>query len=287
MAIQLRELTPLFGVEVSGLEPRIPLDDDTLAALRKAFDEKSLLLFRGLKAEPAFQHYLSYAVIGKDPPPAGSSPIADPTREYFVSNKEPGGGAPFGRLLYHSDMMWREDAFQVLALYGVKVEQPTLPTMFVSSAHGWESLPSELRARVADRFAEHGHDATYQDRGGGDVLTSKFEVDERVRLPVGHRHPRTGRTLLYVCQQMTHGIADLPRDESEALLEELFQHLYAPEHVFEHHWREGDLVMWDNLALQHARPNVTVEGPVRTLRKTFAPMPAVLSQAPKFQRVGA
>jgi alpha-ketoglutarate-dependent taurine dioxygenase len=157
--------------------------------------------------------------------------------------------------------------------------------MFVSSAQGWESLPADLRARVEGRFAEHGQDATYQQRSDedGEVLTSKFEVDERVRLPIGHRHPRTGRTLLYVCQQMTHGIADLPQAESEALLEELFQHLYAPERVFEHHWRKGDLVIWDNLALQHARPNVKSEGPVRTLRKTMAPIPETLmTQRPVF-----
>jgi alpha-ketoglutarate-dependent taurine dioxygenase len=58
------------------------------------------------------------------------------------------------------------------------------------------------------------------------------------------------------------------------LLEALFEHLYAPEDkVLAHHWRTGDLVLWDNLALQHARPNVGIEGPTRTLRKTFAPPP--------------
>jgi taurine dioxygenase len=283
--LQTRKLTPGFGVEVIGLEPRVPLDQSTLDALRKLFDDESLLVFRGLDADVAFQNYLSYALIGMQPPARVDVPAMDPERQYFVSNKEPGGGAPFGRLLYHSDLMWREDAFQVLSLYGVEVEQPTLPTMFVSAARGWESLPDGLRARVEDRFAEHGQDATYQQRSDeeGEVLTSKFEVDERVRLPIGHRHPRTGRTLLYVCQQMTHGIADLPQAESEALLEELFQHLYAPERVFEHQWRKGDLVIWDNLALQHARPNVKAEGPVRTLRKTFAPIPATMAtQRPVF-----
>jgi taurine dioxygenase len=288
--LQTRKLNPEFGVEVIGLEPRVPLDEKTLQTLRKLFDEESLLLFRDLDIDMAFQSYLSYALIGKEPPPRGVTPALDPEREYYVSNKEPGGGAPFGRLLYHSDLMWREDAFQVLSLYGVQVDQPALPTMFVSSARGWETLPSDLRARVESRFAEHGQDATYQQRSGGEdeVLTSKFAVEERVRLPVGHRHPRTGRTLLYVCQQMTHGIADLPAAESEALLEELFQHLYAPERVLEHHWRKGDLVIWDNLALQHARPNVKAEGPARTLRKTMAPMSeAIVTQRPVFGRTGS
>jgi taurine dioxygenase len=213
-----------------------------------------------MDADLGFQTYLSYALIGKEPPARGELPAFDPEREYFVSNKEPGGGAPFGRLLFHSDMMWRDDAFQVLSLYGVEIDEPSLPTMFVSAAQGWETLPENLRARVQG-------------------------LDERVKLPIAHRHPRTGRTLLYVCQQMTHGIADLPRGESEAILEELFQHLYAPDRVFEHHWRKGDLVIWDNLALQHARSNVKAEGPTRTLRKTFAPMPQMMeTQRPEFAR---
>jgi taurine dioxygenase len=288
--LEARPLHPAFGVEVVGLTPRAPLDGGTLQFLRNQFDDKGLLVFRGLDADLAFQTYLSYALIGRSVPEKTElPPQADLRREYFVSNKEPGGGAPFGRLMFHSDMMWRADAFQLLSLYGVEVAEPALPTMFVSVAHGWKTLPSDLRAQAEGRFAIHGQDASYDKRASADadVLVSKFAIEETVRLPIGYRHPRTGEMLLYVAQQFTQGIADLPSDEGEALLEKLFQHLYAPENVVEHHWRKGDLVMWDNLALQHARPNVTSEGPVRTLRKTMAPMPKVLETAPQLSRAGA
>ena len=49
--------------------------------------------------------------------------------------------------------------------------------------------------------------------------------------------------------------------------------LYREELIYEHDWRNHDLVAWDNIAVQHARPNVTLDGPVRTLRKLFAPIP--------------
>ena len=55
------------------------------------------------------------------------------------------------------------------------------------------------------------------------------------------------------------------------LLDELFAHLYDPAHMYEHTWQQGDLVVWDNLATQHGRPDVQFEGPARTLRKTFSP----------------
>jgi alpha-ketoglutarate-dependent taurine dioxygenase len=87
-------------------------------------------------------------------------------------------------------------------------------------------------------------------------------------------HPRTGRTILYVTQGMTREIMELPSEQSEDLLEELFAHLYAPEQVYEHEWRKNDLVIWDNLATHHARPNVTLEGAPRTLNKIGLPTPA-------------
>ena len=84
-------------------------------------------------------------------------------------------------------------------------------------------------------------------------------------------HPRTGQTMLYVCEQQTREIVELPERESDELLDALFAHLYDPEHLVEHHWRTGDLVVWDNQAAQHARPYVVGDGPARTLRKIHAP----------------
>jgi alpha-ketoglutarate-dependent taurine dioxygenase len=284
--LKVRDLTPSFGAEVSGLEPQIPLDNETLQQLRQLFDKRSLLVFRDLDIDRDFQYYLSYAIIGKEQPQ--QDPSVNPKRESLVSNKEENGIAPFGRLLWHSDMMWSGEACELISLYGKEVGQPAAPTYFISAANGWKTLAEDMRSRLQQLKAEHVHDVSYE-RSGGDatVLTAQFADDESTSLPIAHRHPRTGETLLYVCQQMTAWISGLPKDESEALLEQLFDHLYAPENVFQHDWREGDLVMWDNLALQHARANVDAADPPRTLRKTFAPMPEMFkTRPPQFARVG-
>ena len=296
--LQIRELHPAFGVEIAGLEPRIPLDDRTVQQLRSLFDDKGLLVIRGIDADQDFQVYLSHLLIGDESPSADVASAKGPAqasakqpvsqREWFVSNKAEGGAAPFGRILFHCDNMWSSDVFQLISLYGEEVEEPSTPTIFVSAVHAWKTLPDALRERVKDRFAVHGQDATFRLAADedGDVLVSTFERQETIRLPVGHTHPRTGRKLLYVAQQMTHRIDDIPPGESDALLDELYDHLYAPENVVEHKWHKGDLVLWDNIALQHARPNVSVEGPARTLRKVFAPSPdASWFEPPKFSKV--
>ena len=55
--------------------------------------------------------------------------------------------------------------------------------------------------------------------------------------------------------------------------------------VWEHDWQPGDLVLWDNMAMQHARPDVDKDGPVRTLRKVIAPKPQIAIEKPTFDNV--
>jgi taurine dioxygenase len=284
--LEFRDLTPAYGSEVVGLDPHAELDEEACALLRRAFDERSLLLFRGLDLEAKEQTYLAKLVIGHGGPTSDGSEV-DTAEPYFVSNKKSGGGAPYGRLLFHSDMMWADTPFQVLTLYGLEVEEPVVPTLFTSAAHAWDTLPEDLRARVEGMHAVHMTGQRQRGEETEELLQPERERVQTTTKPVGYAHPRTGRTLLYVCQMMTSHIAELPEEESEDLLKALFEHLYSPAMIWEHEWRKGDLVMWDNLAIQHARPDVSIDGPVRTLRKVIAPKPVLAEkpETPKFSKV--
>ena len=57
----------------------------------------------------------------------------------------------------------------------------------------------------------------------------------------------------------------MSRAESDSLLEELYTCLYDPQHVYVHGWEPGDLLIWDNLTVQHARPEPRPGA--RTLRR--------------------
>ena len=71
-------------------------------------------------------------------------------------------------------------------------------------------------------------------------------------------HRTTGEPILAVWEQQTDALLPLEPEESDALLERLFEHLYRPEHQYVHEWAPNDLVLWDNHALQHSRPAVGV-----------------------------
>ena len=273
--LKVKDLTPAFGAEVFGLEPRVPLGTETIATLRKLFDDRGILVFRGIDIDIKFQTYLSELLIGNDVKNPDELQIKD---NFLISNREDKAAAPVGRLLYHSDQMWSPvDRVDLISLYGKDVGQPATPTLFISAVEGWNTLPEDLRARVKDRKVIQHYDAeTYKKRAAGDadVLVSTYtSAEASATTPIAYKHPRTGRTILYVCQQTSQNIEGLPQKESDEILDALFDHMYAKGKELAHQWRERDLVIWDNLALQHARPNVTIEGPARTLRKTLAPLP--------------
>ena len=290
--LQVRDLTPAFGTEITGLDADEALEGGELAdRLRSLFDTRGVLVFRDLDIDERTQADLIRLLIGAGPLAEGESPNgrADGST-FYVSNKEENGGAPFGRLLFHSDMMWSDHTFQVLSLYAVDVEPGAPGTLFASAAHAWATIPEDLGERVTSLTAVQGHAEHEAARGGHDpdVLITTFENLPTRVTDVAHRHPRTDEQLLYVSQQMTQSINDLSPEESEALLEALFEHLYREELLYEHEWRNHDLVAWDNIAIQHARPNVSLDGPTRTLRKLYAPLPPRTSnpKRPTFASAG-
>jgi taurine dioxygenase len=288
--LQLDEINPGFGVAIGGWSPDADLDPTTVAELRQAFDDFGVLVFRDVEVSAEAQRRLCGLLVGDEAPADAAAAVANShlysTR---ISNKDADGNAPYGVLLFHADGMWSQSPQELLSLYGERVEPPAVPTAYVSATRAWERLPDELRARIGGRTAEHT--TGQRERGGVDpeeLLQAERSAEQGRSIPVEQIHPRTGRPILYVSQMMTSVIEGLSPQDSEALLEELFAVLYDPEHSFEHDWREKDLVVWDNLAVQHGRPRLTQEGPERSLRKVSAPAPSAAmrasSEKPTFAR---
>jgi taurine dioxygenase len=78
-------------------------------------------------------------------------------------------------------------------------------------------------------------------------------------------NPATGRKYLFVNQAWTALLIGLSEAEGRELQEELNRHFYAATEIYEHKWAEGDLVLWNNLAVQHARG--TAGTGIRTLQR--------------------
>jgi alpha-ketoglutarate-dependent taurine dioxygenase len=245
-------------VEVRGVDFARPLSDASLGEIRAAWDSHHLLLFRG---QP----------LGSDEQLRFIRHFGEPLKETldgspysYVSNVREDAIIQRGALFFHSDLAFTPNPLRAISLFAVEASEGGAPTWFANAIRGCETLSEALRERVEGLSALHTYDLVGQ-RGDVRYRVADLPPDApRAIHPVLWRHPELDRPILYVNRMQTDRIEGVPEAEARTLLEELLDHLYRPEHIYEHQWRPGDFIFWDNWALQHARPDVTSK---RTLRR--------------------
>jgi taurine dioxygenase len=255
--MRLRPLHEALGAELVGVDFAAPIDAPTAQELRAAFDRHHLLLVRGQDVSADAQVALT-TLFGPAVDEFGDGNVAG-----FISNVMD-DAAGSGELPFHSDL-----SFTTSPVIGISLCAQALPadgtsTWFASSAHAWRTLPAELRDRAEGRRALHTLSAI--STGSSASKSREHPVgpnDPQTWQPIPLPHPRTGEPLLYLTDLHTACIDD---DVDGSLLAALLAHLYAPANVYEHRWERGDLLVWDNFALQHRRNDVTEATP-RTFRR--------------------
>ncbi len=258
ITVEFVPLSPALGVEVRGVDLGRPLSDVLLGEIRAAWDTYHLLLFRG--HDVSSDEQLCFVRHFGEP----LLETMDGLPYSYVSNEREDAIIREGELFFHSDLAFTSDPLRAISLCAVDAPKGAAPTRFANAIRGCETLPEALRLRLEGRKALHTFDLEGQ---RGDVRYRVANLPEdapRALHPVMWPHPVLHRPILYVNFMQTDGIEGLPEDESRALLDETLEHLYQPEHIYEHRWRTGDFVFWDNWALQHARPDNPEN---RTLRR--------------------
>jgi taurine dioxygenase len=257
--VRIVTTTPAIGAEVRDLDLREPVAPSLAEELRRAYQTHHLLVFRDQELTGEQQ----VGVVRLFGPTLRRGRYADGWA--YVSNVRPDGLVPEGGLAFHFDLAFTEEPFWGLSLYGLEVPADGSPTWFASSARAAGLLSEEIRKRVAGLRALNVFDFNLpQDRRQREAELAPGMP--RAEHPVISSHPRLGVPVLLVCQQQTDRIMGLAPQESEDILAALFERLYSPENVYVHRWRTGDLVVWDNLAIQHGRP-AFADGSERTLRR--------------------
>ena len=272
--VEIRKLHPLIGAEIRGVDLSRPLDADTIRQIKDAWHAHTVLLFRDQKlSEDDQRRFASYfgQVAKRVPPKPGATGVGDsPDWDdmMMVSDKVDANGKPLGTLghgemWFHTDKCYHRRPHRASFLYGLEIPSEGGHTMFSSMYAAYERLPADLKRQLEGAWTIQG-----QQYGVGRRidLTLKLEATHHCRQPIFVTNPGSGRKALYVASQNTMWIEGMDRDASEALLEKLFAIAEDPAIIYEHVWRVGDLVMWDNLACLHARTDWPQEQR-RTLRR--------------------
>lgn len=261
---EIERLTP-FGVLVHG-DASQPFDAARGAALRALMDEHKLLLFRDQRLDEDAQVAV-LAHLGR---------VLGSRGEHRTISSDGNLGA--GKLAYHSDLAFTEEPFKFLSLHALAVNDDESWTRFANGIAAVDRLDPALRAKVADRDALTAISIVQTHRA---VAYDVPDFLPQQRRPAIMPHPRTGEPLLYISEMQTARIEGMDKAESDATLAALFDALYAPEHVYEHRWRNGDLLIWDNLALQHARCDLNGMVP-RTLQRVAVADKSFFDLLPQF-----
>jgi taurine dioxygenase len=250
--ISYRALEP-FGIEVL-TDPRTGLSADEQAGLVRLYHADGLLLFRDLQLNMQEQIDLC-SLFGPTLP-------ADHMESYIVSNTRPDGLLGNQELLFHNDVPFVPAPYLGASLHAIEVDEGVSGTRFASGYLAYEHLPKTVRQRINGLNALHLRKRVDLRRTR---LTDLQPGDVASVHPVVPRYSSTGRPFLFVSQDMTGCIIGMTDHESDLLLEELFSYLYHADTIYEHAWRPGDLIVWDNLAIQHARKATTTG--TRTLQR--------------------
>jgi taurine dioxygenase len=118
----------------------------------------------------------------------------------------------------------------------------------------YQDLPADLAAKIEGRYANHS-----KVHNSAGVRRPEFaEVGDPsqapgVKHPLVRTHPVTGRKCLYLGRRLNSYIFGLSLEDSEALLDALWAHACQDKYVWEHKWRVGDLLVWDNRCTMHHR----------------------------------
>ena len=258
-----------FGVEVGGVEWQHP-DADTVRLLTAALRRCLLLVLRGqpapheaeldvffrgfgrlvLDTEDGVAHYSGHRNLG-----GPASALAQEMVAYQFRSRENTGSTYYdpgpegaSELVWHNDQSHRPMLKVVSVLEALEVDPGVVPTEFRDTYTAYETLPRELRSEL-----EHRQVIYFDPR-----LPPPSELPRLsdAMHPVFTAHPHTGRRALFV-NDFADRVAGINRDESDPLLAALRAHLDANAPRYVHQWRSGDIVMWDNVGVQHRRDAVT------------------------------
>jgi taurine dioxygenase len=253
----------VLGAEARGIDLSRPLDSDSVAVLRAAYEEHSVLLFRDQELTPQQQIDFSRCFGKLEIHVFGQWCHRSHPEILIVSNikdKDRHVGVPHAGRYWHTDLSYMVAPSRGSLLYAIEIPEQNGralgDTRFTSTVAAYEALPEETKERIGDLSATFSL-AHHRSKLMADGATEeRLTADQEAKVPVAvhkivQQHPVTGRKCLFVNEGHTVEILGLPENEGHELLDMLCRHATSPEFLYRHRWRVGDLLMWDNVATQH------------------------------------
>ena len=245
-----------FGVEVREVD-LASASAAEFAAIDALFQRQSFVVFReqSTDAEAQVQLVARYAEVIDE---AGSG-----GKHVFVEHDPPTSQRRWpnpgvGRLLFHRDLTFHSDEIHVISLAAEVLPASGGATLFANGAHTASRLTPELRAQVEPLIALHVYDPSIPLEARPFRDEDLGQVPCRGARPVISKHPYGQCDVVTVTEYHVDHLIGRSRDESRPILDALYGVLYDEGNIYRHEWSEGDLLLFDNRVVQHAREDFNV-----------------------------
>lgn len=291
--MRTRKLTDAFGIAVEGVE-LAALDQAGFAELHRLWSTHGAMMIGGQASMTDAEFEAFSKRFGElDPPPnqgVGRKNVPGFPDLYVVSNEldksgEPLGALGYGEAVWHTDMSYLPVPPIASMLLARRLPAWGGNTSVAGMCAAYENLPARLKERV--KSLKIKHDGT---RDSGGYLRKGVADDPNPVTSRGHPHPAvirdpgTGKPALFLGRRPRAYIMDLPVEESERLLDDLWKHAFTEANVYAHSWTVGDVLIWSNYSTMHRRDEFDKE----TIRRMHrSQIKGTAAPAPYFENLSA
>jgi len=254
-----------IACEIRNINLAEEIPDDTFETIRSALHEHAVIVFHDqsisqqqlvdfagrfgpLRVPPIYK----YGIDGMHP------------ALHMVSNvlhNDQNIGLADAGVFWHSDAAYMEKPVMYTFLHGIEIPhaegRPLGATRFASTTAAYEALPDQVKTRLQGLRAIQSLRQKYEKKVAAGVLkrgpltAEQYSKAPDRDQPLVRTHPVTGRKSLFISEGHTAGIVGMEDTEARSLLAELCAFSTGPKFVYEHQWRVGDVVIWDNAQTVH------------------------------------
>ena len=271
-AVQFRPLNGEFGVEALGVDASGPLDAATIRALREAFERHRIMVLRGQRLPPAAhiafsRHFGELEIHVLDEYHKAEYPEIFELSNIGPDGKPNAAHPDLGTLFWHTDASWQGLPALATLLYAEQVPRDGGHTLFADMIGAYEAFGHAERERFRGLSVVHDLHVSRLKAGYSGMTPEQRAKRPPVTHPLVRVHPPSGRKAIFLGShgQEIQGLDDLA---SCGLIERIMSHAVEPRFVYEHVWRPGDIVMWDNRATMHRATEYDTAIEPRVVRRT-------------------
>jgi taurine dioxygenase len=250
--LEVRPVSAAIGATVGGIDLSAGLGNAAVAAIGTLLDRHRVLFFEDQTLTPRHQRDFAarFGALHVHP----LYPHDSEVEEIIVLDTH--AGNPPDNDNWHTDVTFIETPPMGSVLYARQLPAVGGDTLWSNMVAAYAGLSARLRRFLDGLTASHDFVKSFPpDRFAGLAEQAQWQQTRARHPPVIHpvvrTHPTTGEKCLFVNSGFTTHIVDLPRAESDAVLNLLFQHVAKPEFTCRHRWRVDDVAFWDNRCTQH------------------------------------